>query len=77
MSTLNKRATIYFDPQIHNVLKVKAAVTSKSLSELVDSAIRYQLAEDEEDLSVFEERANEPSVAFEKVLKDLKADGKI
>jgi hypothetical protein len=77
MSTLNKRATIYFDPQIHNVLKVKAAVTSKSLSELVDSAIRYQLAEDEEDIRVFEERANEPSISFEKVLKDLKADGKI
>ena len=77
MSTLNKRATIYFDPQIHNVLKVKAAVTSKSLSEIVDSAIRHELAEDEEDIRAFEERANEPSVAFEKVLRDLKADGKI
>jgi hypothetical protein len=77
MSTLNKRATIYFDPQIHNVLKVKAAVTSKSLSEIVDSAIRHELAEDEEDIRAFEERANEPSVSFEKVLRDLKADGKI
>ncbi|MFA5367657.1 MAG: CopG family transcriptional regulator [Dehalococcoidia bacterium] len=77
MSELNKRATIYFDPKIHKVLKVKAAVTSRSLSELVDSAIRYQLAEDEEDLRAFEERADEPSISFEKVLKDLKADGKI
>ena len=77
MSTLNKRATIYFDPKIHNVLKIKAAVTSRSLSEIVDDAIRHELAEDEEDLRAFEERAGEPSVSFEKVLKDLKADGKI
>ena len=77
MSELNKRATIYFDPKIHKVLKVKAAVTSRSLSEIVDSAIRHELAEDEEDLRVFEERAEEPTISFEKVLKDLKADGKI
>jgi len=77
MSALNKRATIYFDPKIHNVLKIKAAVASKTLSEIVDEAIRHELAEDEEDLRAFEERISEPSVSFEKVLKDLKADGKI
>ena len=77
MPVLNKRATVYFDPGIHRALKIKAAATSRSISELVDDAIRHELAEDEEDLRAFEERADEPAVSFEKVLKDLKAHGKI
>jgi predicted transcriptional regulator len=77
MSMLNKRATVYFDPEIHRALKIKAAVTSRTLSEIVDGAIRHELAEDEEDVRAFEERADEPSVPFEEVLKGLKADGKI
>ena len=77
MSILNKRSTIYFDPSIHRALKIKAAETSRSISELIDDAVRRELAEDEEDLRVFEERAAEKTVSFEKVLKDLKANGKI
>lgn len=77
MSVLNKRATIYFDPEVHRALKIKAAVTSRSISELIDDAIRHELVEDEEDIRVFEERAKEPTLSFETVLKDLKANGKI
>ena len=77
MSVLNKRATIYFDPEVHRALKIKAAVTSRSISELIDDAIRHELSEDEEDIRVFEERAKEPTLSFETVLKDLKANGKI
>jgi len=77
MSILNKRSTIYFDPSIHRALKIKAAETSRSISELIDDAVRRELAEDEEDLRAFEERAAEKTVSFEKVLKDLKANGKI
>ncbi len=77
MSTLNKRATIYFDPDIHKVLKIKAATLNKSISELIDKAVRYELIEDEEDIRAFQERVNEPSVPYEKVLKDLKKNGKI
>ncbi len=77
MSPLNKRATIYFDPDIHKVLKIKAAETSRSISEIVDDAIRQELAEDENDLRIFKERAHEPSISFEKVLANLKKNGKI
>ena len=77
MSGLNKRTTIYFDPEIHRVLKLKAVTTSKSISEIVDDAVRHELSEDEEDIRAFEERADEPTVSFEKVLKDLKNNGKI
>jgi plasmid stability protein len=77
MSTRRKRATVYFDPGIHRALKIKAAETSRSISDIVDDALRRELSEDEEDLRAFEERAGEKSVSFDKVLKDLKAHGKI
>ena len=77
MPTLNKRVTVYFDPDIHRVLKIIAAETSKSISEIVDNAIRQELAEDEEDLRTFKEREHEQSISFEKVLADLKKNGKI
>jgi plasmid stability protein len=77
MSMVRKRATVYFDPVIHRALKIKAAETARSVSDIVDDAVRRELAEDEEDLRAFEERAQEKTVSFEKVLKDLKAHGKI
>jgi hypothetical protein len=77
MSTLNKRATIYFDPDIHKVLKMKSVEASKSMSELIDEAIRHELAEDEEDIIAFKNRANESTISFEKVLNELKINGKI
>ena len=72
-----KRATVYFDPGLHKALRVKAAQTERSLSELVNAAIRQSLAEDAEDLGAFDDRAREPSLAFEDVLKDLKRRGKL
>ncbi len=72
-----KRATVYFDPQLHKALRVKSAETERSLSELVNAAVRQSLAEDSEDLAAFEARAREPSLAFATVLRDLKRRGKL
>ncbi|MGE5293901.1 MAG: CopG family transcriptional regulator [Solirubrobacterales bacterium] len=58
-------------------MKIKAAETSRSISDIVDDALRRELSEDEEDLRAFEERRGEKTLSFEKVLKDLKAHGKI
>ena len=77
MSTLSKRATVYFDPVIHQALRIKAATSQQSLSEIVDSALRLQLAEDQEDLAAFEERIKEPEISYEALLKNLKKHGKI
>lgn len=77
MSTLSKRATVYLDPHLHKVLKLKAAETSVSISQIIDEALRKELAEDEEDLKVFRDRAKEPTVSYEKLLIQLKRDGKI
>ena len=77
MKTTQKRATVYFDPDIHRALRVKAAETDKSISELVNEAVKLRLAEDAEDLAAFVERAHESNLPFEDVLKDLKKRGKI
>lgn len=72
-----KRSTIYFDPQLHTALRIKAAHSHRSVSEIVNQAVRAALAEDQEDLSAFEERADEPTVNYEELLNDLKAHGQI
>jgi len=77
MKTAIKRATVYFDSQIHRVLRLKAAETDRSISDLVNDAVKMSLAEDAEDLAAFKERADEPNLVFEDVLKDLRKRGKI
>ncbi len=77
MKTILKRSTVYLDPKIHRALKIKSAHSSKTISELVNEAIKISLAEDYEDLTAFEERMNEPNLDFESVLKDLQASGKL
>ena len=77
MSPLTKRATVYFDPELHRALRIKSAETSQSMSEMINSAVRKSLAEDAEDLAAFDERVNEPLIVFETYLKELKRDGKI
>lgn len=72
-----KRATIYLEPQLHQALKIKAAETARTVSELVSEAVKFSLAEDLQDLAAFEERASEPNLVFEDVLKSLKASGKL
>jgi plasmid stability protein len=77
MATLSKRATVYFDPDIHRALRLKAAETTRSISDLVNDALRGSLAEDVEDLEAFEARASDSLVGYEEMIKPLKADGRI
>ena len=77
MSAKPKRATVYFDSELHRALRLKAAETDRSLSDLVNEAVQLSLAEDAEDLAAFKKRAREPNLPFEDVVKDLKRRGKI
>ena len=77
MSANSKRATVYFDSELHRALRLKAAETDRSLSDLVNEAVQLSLAEDAEDLAAFRKRKREPNVPFEDVVKDLKRRGKI
>ncbi len=77
MTTQTKRATIYFDPNLHKALRLKAVETSRSVSDLVNEAVRDALSEDAEDLLAFEERADENLISYEEMVKRLKKDGRI
>ena len=75
--SLPKRATVYFEPEIHRALRLKAAATDRSISDMVNDAVKLALAEDAEDLAASEERAHEKSVDFETVVRSLRRRGKI
>jgi predicted transcriptional regulator len=77
MKTNTKRTTIYLDSDLHQALRIKAAQTENSMSELVQEAIKLSLAEDSIDLAAFDERKKEPSLAFEDVVKKLRKNGRI
>ena len=72
-----KRATVYFDPFLHRALRLKAAETDCSISQLVNEAVKAALAEDADDIEAFEIREKEADYSFESVVKDLKRRGKI
>ena len=77
MTNATKRIAIDFDPAIHRALQRQAAEANRSISALVNDAVRRTLTEDAEDLSAFDERAAEPNLPFEDVVKDLKRSGKL
>ena len=72
-----KRATIYMDAELHRALRIKAAETCSSISEIVNHAVKLLVSKDAEALAVFDERAKEPLFSFEDVLKELKRNGRL
>ena len=77
MKSRSKRYTVYLDTELHRALRIKAAETEQSVSELVNEAVRQVLREDSIDLKSFEERKDEPLFRFEEILEKLKKNGKI
>jgi hypothetical protein len=74
---LAKRATIYLEPDVHRALRLKAVEADRSVSDLVNDAVRRSLHEDADDLKSFRDRAREPTLPFEQLLKDLRKRGKL
>jgi hypothetical protein len=72
-----KRATIYLDADLHKAARMKAVETEKSVSDVVNAALRQSLAEDANDLAAFRARAREPHLDFEAFVKDLRRRGKL
>lgn len=77
MTELSKRATIYLDPALHQALRLKAASSNRTISDLVNDAVRQSLREDQEDLAAFTDRVAESTLSYEELLTDLKAHGKL
>lgn len=68
---------MYFETDVHRALRLKAAETERSVSDLVNEAVRAQLAEDAEDLEAFKARKREPAVRFEDFVRDMKRRGRL
>jgi plasmid stability protein len=77
MGTTSKRSTVYFDEDLHAALRLKAVHTHRSVSDIVNDAVRLALAEDQEDLVAFKGRTGEPTLSYEALLNDLRAHGKL
>jgi hypothetical protein len=74
--SVTKRATVYLDADLHRAVRMKAAAIETSVSDLVNAALRRSLVEDADDLAAFGDRAKEPNLDFEAVVKDLRRRGK-
>ena len=73
----SKRATVYFDSSVHQALRLRAAATDRSISNMVNDAVKVALAEDAEDLEALDQRKSERSVSFETLVRDLRKRGRI
>lgn len=72
-----RRATVYFDESLHKALRIKSMESDKSLSDLVNEAVRQSLEEDHEDLEAIAARKNQKTVSYEAFLKELRGRGQI
>ena len=72
-----RRSTVYFDPEVHRALRLKSAETDRSVSDIVNEAVRLGLREDAEDLAAFDERAREPNIRFADAVRDMKRRGRL
>ena len=73
----SKRATIYFEADVHRALRLRAAACNRSISAMVNEAVRMTLAEDADDLRDVDHRQNEESIGFEEFVSTLRNSGRI
>ena len=73
--SIPKRATVYFDPEVHKALRLRAAASDQSISDMVNEAVRASLAEDAMDLAAFDKRKRERSVSFDSFVQGMKQRG--
>tara|TARA_R100000027_G_scaffold32887_1_gene24094 strand:- start:736 stop:966 length:231 start_codon:yes stop_codon:yes gene_type:complete len=71
------KATLYLDESVHNALRIKAAETRQTMSDLVNDALKAALREDLEDISDWKKRKKEKTVSYDELLSQLQADGTI
>lgn len=72
-----KRATVYFESEVHRALRLKSAATDRSISDMVNDAVKASLAEDAGDLATFSERNKDKSISFDTFVQGLKRRGRI
>lgn len=73
--SIPKRATVYFDPEVHKALRLRAAASDQSISDMVNEAVRASLSEDAMDLAAFAKRKRERNVSFDSFVQGMKQRG--
>ncbi len=71
----NTRATIYFSADIFKALRLKSAATHRTISGLVNEAVRDALAEDAIDLDASTLLRDEPVISFNSFVSGLRRRG--
>ncbi|MGD9143535.1 MAG: CopG family transcriptional regulator [Dehalococcoidia bacterium] len=66
MATPTKRTTVYLDPDLHKALRLKAIAVSRSLSDLVNEAVRELLKKDRHRYKLIKELASTPGIQMPK-----------
>ncbi len=69
------RSTVYLEPDLHQALRLKSAHSRRSMSDIVNEALRQALRDDQEDLAAVRGRAKERALSYEDFLAKLEADG--
>ena len=69
------KSTLYLEDSIHQALRLKAAETKQSMSELVNDALKASLQEDLEDIKSWRERKDEETYGYEEFVELLEKDG--
>ena len=73
----SKCATIYFEAVVHRALRLRAAACNRSISDMVNEAVRMTLAEDADDLRDVDHRQNEKSIGFVQFASNLINSGRM
>ena len=73
----HKRATVYFSPDIFAALRMKAAATHRSISEMVNEAVRDALSDDAADLDAFTLLRDDAVTSFHSFVSGLRRRGKL
>lgn len=74
---IQKRATVYFEEDVHQALRLRAVATDRTVSDMVNEAVKIALSNDADDLAAFSKRKNEKSLSFDTFIQDLKRRGSI
>jgi predicted transcriptional regulator len=66
MTAPTKRTTIYLDPDLHKALRLKAVAVSKSVSELINQAVRESMKKDRRKYDSIMKIMSEPAIIARK-----------
>lgn len=69
------RTTITLNDKLFRALKMRAAESDESISQLIENAVKYQVLEDIEDIEDAAKREHEPTYSFDDLVKQFKAEG--